>query len=107
MTYDLIVVGGSPAGSTAAREAAAAGARVLLLDRAAFPREKPCGGGVNVRAAALLPFDLSPVVERTVTGVRFSLRTSGDFTRRYSRPLTFMTQRCRLDAFLVRRAVEA
>jgi geranylgeranyl reductase family protein len=105
--YDLIVVGGGPAGSTTAREAASAGARVLLLDRAAFPREKPCGGGVNLRAAALLPFDLSPVVERTVTGVRFSLRTRGDFTRRYPRPLTYMTQRSRLDAFLVERAVEA
>src|SRR5215213_10447321 len=93
--YDVIVAGGGPAGSTAAREAAAAGARVLLLDRAAFPREKPCGGGVNVRAAALLPFDLSPVVERTVTGVRFSLRLRGDFTRRYDGPLTFMTQRSR------------
>jgi geranylgeranyl reductase family protein len=105
--YDLIIVGGGPAGSTAAREAAAAGARVLLIDRAAFPREKPCGGGVNVRAAALLPFNLSPVVERTVTGVRFSLRTSGDFTRRYPRPLTYMTQRARLDAFLIDHAVAA
>ncbi|MGD9894614.1 MAG: geranylgeranyl reductase family protein, partial [Dehalococcoidia bacterium] len=103
----MIVAGGGPGGSTAAREAAAAGASVLLLDKAAFPRDKPCGGGVNVRAAALLPFDLGPVVERTVTGVRFSLRTRGDFTRRYDRPLTFMTQRARLDAFLVEQAVEA
>jgi geranylgeranyl reductase family protein len=105
--YDIIVAGGGPAGSTAAREAAAAGARVLLLDRAAFPRDKPCGGGVNVRAAALLPFGLTPVIERTVTGVRFSLRTHGDFTRRYDRPLTFMTQRSRLDAFLVEQAIRA
>src|SRR5688572_19617299 len=107
MQHDIIVVGGGPAGSTAAREAASAGARVLLLDRVAFPREKPCGGGGNVRAAARLPFDRSPVVERTVTGVRFGLRTRGDFTRRYPRPLTYMTQRSRLDAFLVERAVEA
>jgi geranylgeranyl reductase family protein len=105
--YDVIVAGGGPGGSAAAREAAAAGATVLLLDKAAFPRDKPCGGGVNVRAAALIPFDLSPVVERTVTGVRFSLRTRGDFTRRYSRPLTFMTQRARLDAYLVEQAVGA
>src|SRR5437588_195986 len=105
--FDVIVVGGGPAGSTAAREAAAGGARVLLLDRAAFPREKPCGGGVNGRAANLLPFDLAPVVERTVTGVHFSLRLGGDFTRRYDRPLTYMTQRSRLDAFLVERAVSA
>lgn len=107
MPYDLIVVGGGPGGSTAAREAAEGGARVLLLDRAAFPREKPCGGGVTYRARQLLPFDLSPVVERVVTGVRFSLRLSGDFTRRYPGPLTYMTQRSRLDHFLLRHAADA
>lgn len=107
MRYDVIVIGGGPAGSTAAREAAAAGARVLLLDRAAFPRDKPCGGGVNLRAARLLPFDLAPVCERTITGVRFSLQLGSGFTRRYPGTLTFMTQRSRLDAFLVERAVAA
>jgi flavin-dependent dehydrogenase len=42
--FDCIVVGGGPAGSTAARELAAAGARVLVVDRAEFPRYKACGG---------------------------------------------------------------
>ena len=42
--------------------------RVLLLDRAKFPRDKPCGGGVTVRCAALLPFSIEPVVEHVVTG---------------------------------------
>src|SRR6266481_1397216 len=107
MTYDLIVVGGGPGGSTAAREAAAAGARVLLLEKAAFPRDKPCGGGVNLRAAKLLPFDLAPVTERTITGVHFSLRMHGGFTRRFPGTLTYMTQRSRLDHFLVEQAVTA
>lgn len=107
MNYDLIVIGGGPGGSTAAREAAAAGARVLLLDRAAFPRAKPCGGGVNVRAARLLPFDLAPVTERTITAVRFSMQMRGGFTRRYPGALTYLTQRSRLDHFLVEHAVAA
>ncbi|MGI8551477.1 MAG: geranylgeranyl reductase family protein [Dehalococcoidia bacterium] len=107
MIYDLIVAGAGPAGSTAAREAAAAGANVLLLDRAEFPRDKPCGGGVNIRAAKLLPFDLAPVTERTVTGLSVSLDLAGDFVRRFPRPLCYMTQRSRLDAYLVERAVAA
>lgn len=107
MIYDLIVAGAGPAGSTLAREAAAAGARVLLLDRAEFPRDKPCGGGVNLRAARLLPFDLAPVVERTVSGLQVSQGLRGDFTRRSPRPLAYMTQRSRLDAYLVEQAVAA
>ncbi|HET8626673.1 MAG TPA: geranylgeranyl reductase family protein, partial [Thermomicrobiales bacterium] len=107
MQYDVIVVGAGPAGSTAARECAARGLAVLLLDRAEFPRDKPCGGGVTVRAAGLLPFDLAPVTERVVRGVRVSLRRSRSFTRRWPGPLTYLTQRRCLDAFLVERAVAA
>ncbi len=52
MTYDLIVVGGGPAGSSAAWRAATSGARVLLVDKAVFPRDKPCGDGLTPRAVA-------------------------------------------------------
>ncbi|HTE85519.1 MAG TPA: geranylgeranyl reductase family protein [Dehalococcoidia bacterium] len=107
MIYDLIIVGAGPAGSTAAREAASAGASVLLLDRAEFPRDKPCGGGVNVRAAALLPFSLEAVTERVVHGIDVSLNLTGGFGRRYPQPLSFMTQRSRLDAYLAQKAVSA
>lgn len=106
-SYDVIIAGAGPAGSTAARECASRGLSVLLLDRAVFPRDKPCGGGVNVRAARLLPFELEPVVERTATGVRFSVKLSRAFDRDSPTSLTYMTQRSRLDTFLVERAVEA
>ncbi len=52
MTYDLIVVGGGPAGSSAAWRAATSGARVLVCDKATFPRDKPCGDGLTPRAVA-------------------------------------------------------
>jgi len=48
--FDVVVVGAGPAGSTAAYRLARAGARVALLERATFPRDKPCGGGLTLRA---------------------------------------------------------
>ena len=51
---DVLVVGGGPAGATAARTLALRAARVRLLDRARFPRNKPCGGACqHARAAAV------------------------------------------------------
>jgi geranylgeranyl reductase family protein len=44
--WDVAVVGGGPAGLAAAITAARAGARVVLLERAEYPRYKTCGGGL-------------------------------------------------------------
>jgi len=108
MRYDVIVVGAGPAGSTTAREAASRGLSVLMLDKAEFPRDKPCGGGVTIRAAGLLPFEITPVVERVIFGMRVSVRRSKKFIdRRSDRELTYLTQRSRFDAFLVEKAIES
>jgi geranylgeranyl reductase family protein len=52
--YDVAVVGAGPAGAAAAIAARRAGARVLLLDRADFPRDKPCGDGIAADALDVL-----------------------------------------------------
>ena len=52
--YDLIVIGAGPGGSSAAILAARKGARVLLLERGAFPRHKVCGEFVSAESLDLL-----------------------------------------------------
>jgi flavin-dependent dehydrogenase len=54
MTYDLIIIGGGPAGTSAAISAARGGARVLLLERGRFPRHKVCGEFVSAESLGLL-----------------------------------------------------
>ncbi|MDE3095161.1 MAG: geranylgeranyl reductase family protein [Chloroflexota bacterium] len=105
--YDAIVLGAGPAGSTAARKLARTGARVVLLDGARFPRDKPCGGGVTFRAGAASGIDLAPVTEREIYGVRVSIDMRRPFERHSRRVLARMTQRSRLDAYLAAEAAAA
>jgi geranylgeranyl reductase family protein len=105
--YDVAVIGAGPAGSVAAYRLATAGVATLLVDKAVFPRDKPCGGGVTGRAARLLPFSIDPVVEDVVTRIDCRLKYGARFQRAAHGPLAYMTQRKRLDQFLMQKAAEA
>jgi flavin-dependent dehydrogenase len=61
---DVLIVGAGPAGSVAATVLARAGARVRILDRATFPRDKLCGDTLNPGTLTLLGrLQLSAAVE--------------------------------------------
>jgi geranylgeranyl reductase family protein len=105
--FEVLIAGAGPAGSTAAYRLAKAGASVLLADKARFPRDKPCGGGLTMRAVRQLPFSVEPVVEDRTSTVQLGLDFRGRFERTTERPLVLMTQRSRLDAFLAEQAADA
>jgi geranylgeranyl reductase family protein len=65
--FDAVIVGAGPAGSTAALCLARAGARVALVDRRAFPRDKACGDLVGPRGVRLLTeLGIAPAKARQV-----------------------------------------
>tara|TARA_B100001142_G_scaffold330376_1_gene398771 strand:- start:8769 stop:9977 length:1209 start_codon:yes stop_codon:yes gene_type:complete len=53
MFYDVVIVGGGPAGSSAACSMAKSGLSVLLIDKSEFPRDKCCGDGLTTMALRL------------------------------------------------------
>src|SRR5262245_26091831 len=72
---DVLVVGGGVAGATTARLLAEAGHHVILLDRARFPRDKPCGEGVMPTGVRLL--DRLGILARIPPERRHTLRGVG------------------------------
>ena len=58
--YDVIVDRWRAGRSTTAYRLAEQGASVLLADKATFPRDKPCGGGMTLRAVRQCPVDPTP-----------------------------------------------
>ncbi|MDQ4051516.1 MAG: geranylgeranyl reductase family protein [Actinomycetota bacterium] len=96
--FDVVVVGAGPAGSSAARAAAAAGVRVALLDRAAFPRYKTCGGGLIGPALAHLPG--APPARAEIRRASFTLRGGKPLARSVDGILIRTAARSELDDWL-------
>lgn len=104
---DVIISGAGPAGSTAAYHLQKAGINTLILEKSSFPRYKVCGAGLTHKILAIIPFDLSPVIQTTVHSFRFSCGLHDVFTRTNELPLIYCTMRDELDDYLLQKAVEA
>jgi len=104
--YDVIVVGGGPGGSTAARVCAKAGLKTLIVEKERLPRYKPCGGCLSTKTVHLLGFDLSSVVENTIYGAKFTYCSKDPFIIESKVPMAFLVMRDRFDQLLVNKAIE-
>src|SRR5919198_5686575 len=106
----VLVVGAGPAGATAARTLALSGFRVRLVDRSAFPRNKPCGGGISARALHRFPHlarELTRIPTHTVSRLYLEGPGGEATTIESDGPAALMVRRLEFDALLVSLAIEA
>jgi len=106
---EVVVVGAGPGGARVATGLAKAGIDVVLIDRAEFGRDKPCGGALTPRAQRLLEAEIASTEFPVSTRVRtIRLRSEGrEVTYDIGDPGVMLLRRAALDAFLVGGARDA
>lgn len=107
-SFDAIVIGGGPAGSTAARSLVRAGMRVLVVDRARFPRDKVCAGWITPPVVEALEIDLDDYRTRgtlqPITGFRTGLVNGSNVETTYDHHVSYGIRRCEFDHYLLARS---
>jgi len=104
---DVLIVGAGPAGSFLGYLLARRGARVTIIDKAAFPRDKVCGGGLSNKTVELLPFDLTPVVQGRVTGAFVTYQNRDTVVKDLGDRSGVVVTRAEFDHWLLRHAIDA
>jgi len=109
-TYDVIIVGGGPAGSTCAWALRRAGLDVVVIDRATFPRDKVCAGWITPHVVMDLRLDVQEYRQgrtfQPFTGFRVGLIGGrADVDTAYEAPVSFGIRRCEFDQYLLQRSL--
>jgi flavin-dependent dehydrogenase len=105
---DVLIVGGGPAGSSCAWQLRRDGLDVLVMDKCAFPRDKPCAGWITPEVVDLLQLDQSEYrrgrVLQAITGFRVGLLPARGLENNYHRTVSFGIRRCEFDHYLLKRS---
>jgi geranylgeranyl reductase family protein len=98
---EVAIIGAGPAGASLAGALLQAGLKPILIDKAVFPRNKICAGGLTVKALKFLPPDIDAALNSEIFQVKLSFQLARAFTKAWPQPLLHTVDRRQFDAFLV------
>lgn len=105
---EVLIVGGGPAGSTCAWKLRQAGASVILIDKAQFPRHKVCAGWITPPIVDELKLDVTDFAARHVlqpiTRFLTGLINGREIETDYDQIVSYGIRRCEFDDYLLRRS---
>lgn len=104
--YDTIIVGGGPAGSSAAYDMADAGLDVLMIDKRTFPRFKACGGALTIKTLNRFRFSIAPVIKTAVSSKVVGFHTLSRSLIKGENPILVTTIREELDHYCFEQAIQ-
>lgn len=102
--FDVVVAGAGAGGAAAAYYLVRAGLRVLVVEKAPWPRYKACGGAIPKPTLARFPFDFEGVVQAAPAHVRFTYPGLPDVDVPLPEQPIVMVMRREFDAFLLDQA---
>lgn len=107
-SYDVLIVGGGPAGSTLAYSLKNSGLKIGILDKKTFPRQKICAGWVTPEVMRVLNIDLDDYandrVLQKISGFKISQLGQKQVESHYSgEPVSYGIRRIEFDDYLLQR----
>jgi len=107
-SYDVLIVGGGPAGSTLAYSLKNSGLKIGILDKQSFPRQKICAGWVTPEVMRVLNIDLDDYsngrVLQKISGFKISQLGQKQVESNYpGEPVSYGIRRIEFDDYLLQR----
>ncbi len=107
-TYDAVIIGGGPAGSTCAAHLNAAGRNVLLIDQRQFPRDKTCAGWITPQIVETLNLNVDEYSQhgvcQPITSFRTGMIGGEPVETNYGDVVSYGIRRCEFDHYLLKRS---
>jgi menaquinone-9 beta-reductase len=107
-TFDVLIAGGGPAGSSCAWKLRDSGLKIAILDKQTFPRDKVCGGWITPEVFHALNIDPAEYargrVLQPITGFLTSCMGDAPVETHYDKPVSYGIRRYEFDHYLLERS---